>query len=335
MSFGNEKKLSKYLPVVIGKDLAQARFSMELWERRLMYACMSKLKRPDEEFQMISFTISEIAKLLDLESLPATEYQAIKKAAKKLITRIIEIDEKGKYEIYNWVSYFTLDKKTNEISMKFNEFLKPYLLELLENKGYTKFLLKFAMPLGSIFAQRFYEMFRCLVYEGQPKAVQKIDLQELRRRLEIEDKHKNFGQFRLKVLDIAEREINQKTDIFISFKEIRSRKQGRAVEALYVSVILKAEMVHEWDKYMLWQKDDLLEKLSQIVEKKKGQKLKTDQLEKYSHESIARLVYEILDGSINMLEINNHQNFIEWQLQKWQTEIGMNQLTLDGWKNGG
>jgi len=136
--------------------------------------------------------------------------------------------------------------------MQFNECMKPYLLELLENKGYTKFLLKFAMPLSSIYAQRFYEMFRCLVYEVQPKAVQRIDLQELRRRLEMpENKLKHFGLFKLKVLDIAEREINQKTDMYISFREIRKSGQGRAVEALYVSVILESDMVHEWDKYML------------------------------------------------------------------------------------
>jgi plasmid replication initiation protein len=330
MSFGNEKKLNKYLPVVIGKDLAQARFSMDLWERRLMYTCMSKLKPSDATFPVISFTISEIAKLLDVDSLPATEYKAIKKAAKKLVTRVVEIDEKGTFEIYNWVSYFKLDTRANQISMQFNEYMKPYLLELLENKGYAKFLLKFAMPLGSTYAQRFYEMFRCLVYDGQPKAVQRIELQELRKRLEMADtKYKNFHLFKLRVLDLAEREINQKTDIYISFKEIRRQSQGRAVEALYVSVILKANMVHEWDKYMLWQKDDLLEKLYQIVEKKKGQKLHLEELEKYSHESIARLVFEILDGSINLLEINNHQKFIEWQLQQWQTDIGMKQLRIE------
>lgn len=328
MSFENEKKLNKYLPVVIGKDLAQARFSMDLWERRLMYACMSKLKRSDGKFPVITFTIAEIAKLLDINSLPTTEYVAIKKAAKKLVTRTVEIDEQGKYELYNWVSYFKLDKNNNEISMQFNEYMKPYLLELIDNKGYTKFLLKFAMPLGSIYAQRFYEMFRCLVYDGQPKAVQRIELKELRRRLEVENKHKNFGQFRLKVLDIAEREINQKTDIFISFKEIRSKARGKAVEAIYVSVILKVDMVHEWDKYMLWQKDDLLEKLYQIVERKKGQKLHLDELEKYSHESIARLIFEIVDGSIDMLQINNHQGFIEWQLEQWQTDLGMKQISF-------
>lgn len=330
MSYGNEKKLNKYLPVVIGKDLAQARFSMDLWERRLMYICMSKLKPTDTNFPVISFTIAEIAKLMDDKSLSKNDYDAVKTAAKKLMTRLVEINGKKKCEVYNWVTYFMLDTEYNEITMQFNDRMKPHLLELLEKKGYTKFLLKYGMKLGGEYAQRIYEMFRGMVSERQPKAVQRIDLEELRYRLEMQEKKlRMYGHFKSRVLDIAENDINQKTDIYISFKEIRSTKQGRPVIALYVSVILKTDMVHEWDRYMLWQKDDLLEKLFQIVEKKKGQKLHLEELEKYSHESIARLVFEIVDGSINLLEINNHQKFIEWQLKQWQTDMGMNQLRLN------
>lgn len=330
----NEKKLNKYLPVVIGKDLAEARFTMDLWERRLMYACMSKIKNDDTEFKTITFTIADIAKLMDQSSLPGQDYEAIKKAARKLVTRVVEVNEKGNYEIYNWVSYFKLDKAENEITMQFNEYMKPHLLYLLENKGYTKFLLKFAMPLGSTYAQRFYEMFRCLVYDGQTSAVKRIELAELRKRLEMPEKqYQNFHLFKLRVLDIAEREINQKTDIYVGFKEIRRKTKGRAVIALMISVMLKANMLHEWDSFMLWQKDDLLEKLFYIVQRAKGQKIDTELFEKYSHESIARLTYEANEGKIDLLKINNCQAFIEWQLKQWQSDIGMNQYTIEDWAN--
>jgi hypothetical protein len=324
----NEKKLNKYLPVIIGKNLAQARFSMDLWERRLMYVCMSKLTRDDERFPIIQFTLSDIAKLLDEKSLSDTDYIAIKKASKKLVTRVVEIQEKSKYRVINWVSMFELDTKTNSMSMQFNEYMKPYLLDLLENKGYTKFLLKFGMALSSKYAQRFYEMFRGMVYLENPKVVQKIELQELRRRLELDDKkHTAYGHFKARVLDLAEKEINQKTDIYISFKEIRGYGKGRPIQAIYVSVVLKTEMIHEWDRFMLWQKDDLLERLYKIVERQ-GQKLDIAELEKYSHESLARLVYD-MSNSINIQEIKNYQAFIEWKLKQWQTVVGIQQITLE------
>ena len=330
MSYGKENKLNKYLPVVIGNDLVKSRFKMDLWERRLMYVCMSKLKPTDTEFPEITFTISEIAKLLDLKSLPKSEYIAIYDAAEKLLERKVKIYENGVYEAFQWVSYFKCDENTNVITMKFNEYMKPYLLNLLENKGYTKFLLKFAMPLASTYAQRIYEMFRGIVWDGNPKAVQRIELQEMRNRLEMPDnRNKLYGHFRTRVLDIAERQINQGTDIIIMFKEIRSNTRGKPVIALWVNVALKAYMLHEWDRYMYWEKGDLLEKLYHIVEKKKGQKIDIKELEKYSHESIARLTYEIVNEKIDMLKIGNHQGFIKWQLEQWQTEIGINQLTLE------
>lgn len=335
MRITNEKKLNKYLPVVIGKDLAQARFSMTLWERRLMYVCMSKLKSEDIDFPIVSFTIPEIAELIDDKSLSKHDRDAIILSAKKLIKREVDVKENGKRRIYNWVSYFEFDEKRNEITMQFNEHMKPHLLYMLESKGYTKFLLKYGMKLSGEYAQRIYEMFRGMVSELKTSAVQQIELLELRERLEMPpEKLKTFGHFKSRVLDIAQNDINQKSDIFISFKDIRARTKGRPVIALYVSVILKAHMVHEWDSFMLWQKDDLLEKLYYLVEKSKGQKLQLSKLEKYSHESIARLTYEINEGVIDLLKINNHQGFIEWQLENWKTEIGMNQISIDEQEGG-
>lgn len=330
MSYGNEKKLNKYLPVVFDNDLTKARFQMDLWERRLMYVCMSKLKPDDINFPEITFSISEIAKLLDIKSLPKSEYQAIYDASEKLLDRKVKSYENGIREGWNWVSKFKCDENTKMITMKFCEDMKPFLLNLIENRGYTKFLLKYAMPLSSIYAQRFYEMYRSLVYEGQAKAVQRVELQELRDRLEMpNNKNKLYGHFKTRVLDIAEREINSKTDIFISFKEVRSNTRGKPVIAIIVSVILKVDMIHEWDRYMLWQKDDLLEKLSQLVAHKKSHKLDLTEFDKYSHESIARLAYEIANDKLDLTDIKNCQKFLIWQLEQWKTEMGMNQLTLD------
>ena len=330
MNHGNQKKLSKYLPIVMSKDITQARFEMTLWERRLIYVCLSKLSPEDQVFPLIHFSIAEMASLLDEKSFSNTDYASLRKAAKRLITRIIELDEDGKYKAYNWVSYFELDSKRNEIAMKFNDFMTPHLLNLLANKGYTKFLLKFSMPLSSIYGQRFYEMFRAMVYDGNTNAIQRVELDELRNRLSMpEGKYKNFNSFRVYVLDTAEREINQKTDIFISFKEIRSNARGKPVEALHVSVALKANMIHEWDRFMLWQKSDLLERIQQVSKRTKAQQIDIEVLLKYSHESIARLTFEISENKIDLLKIQNHQKFFEWTLQKWQEPLGFNQVSLD------
>lgn len=335
MSFGNEKKLSGYLPVVMKNELTRAKYSMELNERRLLYVAMSKINPYDTDFQTVTFTISEYISLLEKsmndekQQKGGKTYELIKEGCKNLLKRLVEIQDGKKWTAFQWVSKATVNEETGEITLKFHDDMKPYLLYMLENKGFTKFLLKFALPLNSTYAQHFYEMFRGLVYERNERAVCKVQYSDLREKLVLGKKYPNYADFKRFILDIAEREINQKTDIYISFKEVRKKTKGRPIVAILVSVILKANMVHEWDRFMLWQKDDLLEKLYYLVERSKGQKLNLERLEKYSHESIARLTYEINEGKIDLLKINNHQGFIEWKLDQWQTDIGMDQISLE------
>ncbi len=332
MATGNEAKLNKNLPVVMGKDLAQARFSMGLWERRLLYVSMSKLNAEDMVFPELTFSLVDMAKLLDENSFSNTDNESIKEAARNLVHRVVEIREKGKFEIYPWVAYFKLEqtKAGNMVTMEFNKRMAPHLLYMLENKGYTKFLLKYALPLGSVYAQRCYEMFRALVYETQPHAVQTINLVEFRSRLEIPDeKYKGYTMFKKRVLETAERDINQKTDIFLKFTEVKGRGKGGRIESLHISVILKAHMVHEYDSYLVWQKDDLLEKLQVVVLNKKGQRLELKVLSEYSQETIARLLYEVINETVNLTTINNCQKFFEYLLSEWKTDMGMAQVTMD------
>ena len=336
MSYGNEKKLNGYLPVVMQNELARAKYSMDLNERRLLYVAMSKINQHDTDFQTVTFFISEYINLLEKsmndkkQQKGGKTYELIKEGCRNLLKRLVEIQDGKKWTAFQWVSKAVVNEETGEITLKFHNDMKPYLLFMCENKGYTKFLLKFALPLNSTYSQRFYEMFRGLVFEDRGTAITRINLDELRTRLELKkEQYRNYADFKKRILDIATREINSKTDIYITFKEIRSRARGKKVEALNITIQLKSEMIHEWDTYMLWQKDDLLEKLAFLVERVKGQKIHTDLLEKYSHESIARLTYEINEGKIDLLKIQNHQSFIIWQLEQWQSDIGMNQIALD------
>jgi plasmid replication initiation protein len=173
-------------------------------------------------------------------------------------------------------------------------------------------------------------MFRALVYETQPHAVQTINLVEFRSRLEIPDeKYKGYTMFKKRVLETAERDINQKTDIFLKFTEVKGRGKGGRIESLHISVILKAHMVHEYDSYLVWQKDDLLEKLQVVVLNKKGQRLELKVLSEYSQETIARLLYEVINETVNLTTINNCQKFFEYLLSEWKTDMGMAQVTMD------
>jgi len=206
--------------------------------------------------------------------------------------------------------------------------MKPYLLWIVEEKGFTKFLLKYALPLQSVYAQLFYEMFRGMVYEGNRKIVYRTALQDIKQLLDIGDKYPNFNDFKRKVLEPAEREINGKTDLQIAFKEIRSRSRGKRIEALRFDVKLKAGMNPDWGNFLLWDKPDLADKIAEIAHKRKGQRVIPDPLLDFSHEALARLIYELRENIIDLHEIKNCQAFFAFKLDQWSDEIGIRQQEI-------
>ena len=99
-----------------------------------------------------------------------------------------------------------------EIILRFDPNLRPYLLQLKEN--FTKYQLENVLSLSSFYAIRIYEL--CKQYETIKERT--IEIKELKEILDIKAKSYNiYNRFKEKVLTIAEREINEKTDISIKF----------------------------------------------------------------------------------------------------------------------
>jgi len=100
MSYGNEKKLNGYLPVVMQNELARAKYSMELNERRLLYVAMSKINQHDTDFQTVTFSISEYINLLEKsmndkkQQKGGKTYELIKEGCRNLLKRLVAFRER-------------------------------------------------------------------------------------------------------------------------------------------------------------------------------------------------------------------------------------------------
>ncbi|OQY07197.1 MAG: hypothetical protein B6I28_05770 [Fusobacteriia bacterium 4572_132] len=128
------------------------------------------------------------------------------------------------YCITTFLSSCRYKKDTSEIILSFDPNLRPYLLQLQSN--FTKYHLENILTLKSFYAVRIYEL--CKQYEILKKRI--IEIEDLKKILQITAKSYNrYDNFKRKVLEIAKREINEKTDIQITFEEI---KTGRKVTAI-------------------------------------------------------------------------------------------------------
>jgi plasmid replication initiation protein len=224
----NPQEVKKDIHIYQGNAITNARYEMSALEKQIIYVMLSLVKQSEREAGVLNYKI----KIKDLESMTnkhITNYTEIREATKKLLGRIYEIPDKdkvsGKKVIIQTalISFAKYVDGTGEIELGINREIRPYLLEMA--KGYTKYSLECALCLKSIYSQRLYE----ILSRYQDLGVWKIKVEDLKYMLKIEDKYKGYGMFKKKVIDVAEQEISEKTNIKC---KVETRKAGKRVDEL-------------------------------------------------------------------------------------------------------
>lgn len=154
----------------------------------------------------------------------------IKKACNTLIEAHIEVESKdGRnfdvVSVFDKIEY----REKSGLRIRFNQSMKPYILDLVQQHGYTRINAKQMFSLGSVYAMRLLELM--LEYQGLKKnhvIQRRIELSRLRFMLGISsEKYKDITNFQRRVLIEPMNEINRKTLYKMSYKPIRiGRKIG-------------------------------------------------------------------------------------------------------------
>lgn len=132
--------------------------------------------------------------------------------------------------------------------IQFDEFMRPYLLDLFEAKGYTKINVEQIFYLTSPYALRLVELM--LQYQNIPEfkmrqeIIREIDIDRLKFALNVpaDAYDGRMSNFRKKVLDDPISEINEKTIYQMSYKVI---KQGRKVTGFEFHMDMRAVPIED------------------------------------------------------------------------------------------
>ena len=214
----NEMRLLT-LPVTMGKA-----------ELKIANAIYSKVAPDDEEFKDYVLTIPELAELAGLEK--DRLYRNIKRITANLIGSVITI-EKPNSRSYLQASVFCTARYEDEdecIYFKIAPDLIPYLLRLKDaGCGFTQYYLEQTASLQSKHSLRLYELLRQFlplkkVKEGVTSGFRRIAVSDLREYLGVQDKYPKFAIFRRDVLEPAQRELAEKTDLCFEFTPERTRR---------------------------------------------------------------------------------------------------------------
>lgn len=159
----------------------------------------------------------------------------IKKAIPTLMQNAIVHIEDEEWE--RWSVVFTnsaIKKGSNIVQFQFNKTIQKELEEL---RGYTWMYLSQLTGMKSTYSVRLYEFFAMRLGTQNSKEKFDFDINKLRLYLDCTKKYKRFDQFDQRVLKQAEKEINNKSNIKMSYKKI---KTGRNITSIKFSFSWKS-----------------------------------------------------------------------------------------------
>jgi len=218
-------KLESKKLVVKDNRLINAKYDLSLQEQRLILWLISEIGPNDTDFQEYRIYISDLASFIGIEN-SHTIYDQMRAITKRLMTRVVELESVDGNMVLqaHWVDTAIYNKKSGCIDVRLSKELRPYLLEIKRN--FTKYELKHAITMKSAHAIRIYELLK----QYERIGTRFLPIEEIRRECGISpDQYDKYKDLRVRVVDISVREINDRSDIYIEYDEI---KDGRKVIAI-------------------------------------------------------------------------------------------------------
>lgn len=216
--------------VVQSNDLIEALYSPALTARahkvaRLIFSLISP---EDKDLKLYSITIDAMKRYLGYKNdVTWGRFQDdLRDIADRLNKEPIVIKTTENILTAYLIAAYAIDYKKGVVTFEIPLLLKPFLLELKRN--FTMYPLLYIPKLKSSYSIRLYE----LLYQYKTIGHRTFELEDLQKKVGSE--YELYGDFKRKVLSIAQRDLEEHTDIRFEYKEI---KTVRKVSALKFSII--------------------------------------------------------------------------------------------------
>jgi len=244
--------------VVKANDLIQkSRYSLQLQEQKIILYLISKIKPEDLKLKEHIFEVSDFCKVCGLDPKNGANYKYIKRTLKDLRDKSIWVTlENGAETTLAWIDKVTMYPNSGAVTIKIDDMMKPYLMHLKEH--YTQYELLYTLAMKSQYSIRLYELLKS--YEFLHKKT--FEINELKKLLSTE-KYTRFPDFQRYVLDRAMREINNLSDINVTYQVIKIGKRYAKIE---FGINLKTDLD---ERLETWAKIDEIISPNQITWKEK------------------------------------------------------------------
>ena len=235
--------------VVQHNALAEAKYRLSVRAQKLLIRLLAELDQRNDDFTDIKLFLRDFAKLASGDPGDVLFAEFIE-TAKQFMGQFVSITQSPvpgeklpRGLICHWIS--SIEKNPNErsITFSFDPKLRPYLLGLSRN--FFAFHTLHAFNLDSAYSIRLYQWAKSRQFLRRPQQVSVDDLRHFLGTIEIDadgvitkESLKRYNDFKKVALQPAVREINKKTDILITFHEIR-QPGTKIICAIIFSISMK------------------------------------------------------------------------------------------------
>jgi plasmid replication initiation protein len=230
-----KKNLKPIRLIKKSNDLIEARHSLTTWEMRIFLKIVFLVNEEAHKGSTnFVIPIRELIKDFRLEN-SRQSYALFREARKALATRSIQLYQQNKdtnsWEMVNKSMFVETahsvkmnndgtisDDEDGYIRLQLHEQIKPYLINIngsLDN-NYTLFDRNYAIELP-VKMLRFYLLLKRFADTG----FRQMTVEEIRDVFDLQDKYKSFGNIKQRIIDKAQVELAEKTDIRFDYQEVK------------------------------------------------------------------------------------------------------------------
>lgn len=204
--------------------LVNASYTISLAEQRLILLAIARANGELEKMEELTVHARDYAEQWGVSL--KTAYEAMQYAASQLFERRFTFQQEAKKglktTVSRWVSHVTYAEGEGSVSLAFAPHVQPLLCDLREK--FTHYTLEQIADLTSVHAVRLYELLIAWRSTGKTPV---IEVADLRQRLGIEpNEYQRMTDLKRRVLDFAVKQINEHTDITVSYQQ---HKRGRSI----------------------------------------------------------------------------------------------------------
>ena len=213
---------------VVANQIINARHKLDPRQQKVLAWAIGQIARDDTEFLTHRLSVAEFSKLVGSTS--GSVYREMETVTKSLLRALLEIridDGDRRRVAFQWLSKCVYREGEGTVEIRFHDELRSYLLEL--RARFTQLRLEKFYKFRSSYTIRFFEKLE--MQRGLNRLAWTMPLAELRDWLGLEpESYAFFGLLRAKVLDVAQRELDQKSDWSFSYEVSKTGRKISGVE---------------------------------------------------------------------------------------------------------